>query len=135
MPHPRSSGQNSLVRPSRLVDKKLIFFLREHGDEPCNLIGSYRGPYFPISAHGTFLPSSPIFVIISRFSGWAVFLSKDVGRYLKPMNNLLILSFLSLSNHFGLQKKIRCLIKRIEYIVVYSIRTVALSGWVMRRYK
>ena len=30
------------------------------------------------------------------FSGWAVFLSKDVGHYLKPMNNLLILSFLSL---------------------------------------
>ena len=33
-------------------------------------------------------------------------LSKDVGHYLKPINNLLILSFLSLSNHFGRQKNI-----------------------------
>ena len=29
-----------------------FFFLRGHGNESCNLIGSYHGPYFPISAHG-----------------------------------------------------------------------------------
>ena len=28
------------------------FFLKEHGNESCNLIGSQCGPYFPISAHG-----------------------------------------------------------------------------------
>ena len=44
----------------------------------------------------------PIFVAtfhkyISFFS-WAVFLSKDVGYYLKPINNLLILFFLSVKS-------------------------------------
>ena len=29
-----------------------IFFLRGHGNESCNLIGSLPGQYFPISAHG-----------------------------------------------------------------------------------
>ena len=42
----------------------------------------------------------PTFVVIfhkyTSFSGWAVFLSKHVGHYLKPINNLWILSFLSL---------------------------------------
>ena len=28
------------------------FFLRGHGNESCNLIGSLPGQYFPISAHG-----------------------------------------------------------------------------------
>ena len=31
------------------------------------------------------------------FSGWAIFLSKDVGHNLKPINNLSFLSFLSLN--------------------------------------
>ena len=47
-----------------------------------------------------------IFQNIYRFSGWAVFLSKHISHYLKLINNLLILSFLSLSNHFGWQKNI-----------------------------
>ena len=29
-----------------------FFFPRGHGNESCNLIGSYRGPDFPISNHG-----------------------------------------------------------------------------------
>ena len=28
-----------------------VFFFRVHDNESCNLIGSLRGPYFPISAH------------------------------------------------------------------------------------
>ena len=44
----------------------------------------------------------PTFVVIfhkyTSFSGWAVFLSKHVGHYLKPINNLWILSFLSLKS-------------------------------------
>ena len=39
-----------------------------------------------------------IFINIFRFTGWAVFLSKDVGHYLKLINNLWILSFLSLKS-------------------------------------
>ena len=35
------------------------------------------------------------FINIPRFACWAVFLSKQVGHYLKPINNLWILSFLS----------------------------------------
>ena len=35
---------------------------------------------------------------IRRFSGWAIFLSKDVGHNLKPINNLSFLSFLSLKS-------------------------------------
>ena len=40
-------------------------------------------------------PSSPIFINLSRFSGWAVFLDKDVVHYLEPINNLLNISFTS----------------------------------------
>ena len=52
--------------------------------------------------------SLPFFINISCFVGRAVFLSKHVGHYLRPINNLWILSFLSLflSNHFGWQKNI-----------------------------
>ena len=32
------------------------------------------------------------------FSGWAVFLSNHVGYYLKPINNLWILSFISIKS-------------------------------------
>ena len=46
----------------------------------------------------TSLPSLPFFINISRFSGWAVFLSEDFGHDLKPLNNLLFLSFLSLKS-------------------------------------
>ena len=79
-----------------------------NGNKSCNLIGSLPGQYFPISAHGprkhfrespsTSLLSLPFFINISRFSGWAVFLSKDVSHNLKPINNLLILSFHSLKS-------------------------------------
>ena len=64
-----------------------------------------------LSAHGhgnlkrfrespsTSLSLLPFFINISRFSGWAVFFSKDVGYYLKLINNLLlILFFLSLKS-------------------------------------
>ena len=44
------------------------------------------------------LPSLPFFITISRFSGWAVFLNKDISHHLKPINNLLILCFLSLKS-------------------------------------
>ena len=47
-----------------------------------------------------------IFINISRFSGWAVILSKDVGHYLKPINNLLILSFHSLKSLWLTEKKL-----------------------------
>ena len=82
-----------------------IFFFKVHRNESCDLIGSLPGLYFPISAHGhgnAFVSRRvhvyflAIFHKYISFSGWAVFLSKDVGHYLKPMNNLLILSFLSL---------------------------------------
>ena len=88
----------------------VIFFFRGHGNgkKSCNLIGSLPGQYFPLSAHGprkhfrespsTSLLSLPFFINISRFSGWAVFLSKDVSHNLKPINNLLILSFRSLKS-------------------------------------
>ena len=87
---------------------RVIFLFRRQGNEYCNLIGSLLSQYFPISAHGqrsrfrespsTSLHSLPFFINISHFTGWAVFLSKDVGHYLKPINNLLILSFLSLKS-------------------------------------
>ena len=88
----------------------VIFFFRGHGNgnKSCNLIGSLPGQYFPNSAHGsrkhfrespsTSLLSLPFFINISRFSSWAVFLSKDVSHNLKPINNLLILSFRSLKS-------------------------------------
>ena len=70
-----------------------------------NLIGCLCGLSFPISSlrqrqrfresPSTSLLSLPFFTNISRFSGWAVILSKDVDHYLKPINNLFILSFLS----------------------------------------
>ena len=44
------------------------------------------------------LLSLPFFIKISHSSSWAVFLSKDVGHYLKPINNLLIFSFLPLKS-------------------------------------
>ena len=62
---------------------------------------SYLCPRATVSCHespGTSLLSLPFFINISRFSGWAVFLSKDVGHYLKPINNLLILFILSLKS-------------------------------------
>ena len=78
-----------------------VFFFFSEG----NLIGCLCGPCFPISSlrqrqrfresPSTFLLSLPFFTNISRFSGWAVILSKDVDHYLKPINNLFILSFLS----------------------------------------
>ena len=43
----------------------------------------------------SYLRYHTFFIDLSRFSDWAVFLSKDVGYYLKPTNDLLILSFLS----------------------------------------
>ena len=62
----------------------IFTFLKGHGNESCNLIGSLRGPYFPISAHGkrqrshkslsTSLLSLPFFINLYGFSGWAVFL-------------------------------------------------------------
>ena len=52
------------------------------------------------------LRSLPFFINISRFSGWAVILSKDVGHYLKPINNLLILSFHSLKSLLLTEKKL-----------------------------
>ena len=76
----------------------LFFFLRSHGKESCDLIGSQRCPYFLISSH----EYTPTFIAIFHkylvFSGWAVFLSEDFGHYLKPLNNLLFLSFLSLKS-------------------------------------
>ena len=42
--------------------------------------------------------SLPFFINISRFSGWAVFLSKHVSHHLKPIKNLWILSFFSLKS-------------------------------------
>ena len=30
----------------------VFFFFRGYGNESCNLMGSWRGPYFPISVHG-----------------------------------------------------------------------------------
>ena len=38
------------------------------------------------------------FINIPRFARWAVFLSKHIGHYLKPINNLWILSFLSIKS-------------------------------------
>ena len=80
-----------------------VFFFSEG-----NLIGCLCGPCFPISSlrqrqrfhesPSTSLLSLPFFTNISRFSGWAVILSKDVDHYLKPINNLFILSFLSLKS-------------------------------------
>ena len=30
-----------------IVEKELLFFLKGHGNDSCNLIGSQRGPDFP----------------------------------------------------------------------------------------
>ena len=90
-----------------------LFFFRGHGNESCNLIGSLPGQYFPISAHGpryrfhespsTSQLSLSFFHKYTSFSGWAVFLSKHVGHYLKPTYES---SLFSLSNHFSWQKNI-----------------------------
>ena len=52
----RTSTNEELPRESREQASfkivPLIFFQREHGNESCNLIGSSRGPDFPISDHG-----------------------------------------------------------------------------------
>ena len=77
-----------------------ILIFRGHGNKSCNLIGSLPSQYFPISAHG---PSTsqiplPFFINIPHFAGWAVFLCKHIGHYLKPTYES---SPFSLSNHFG----------------------------------
>ena len=35
-----------------VIQERVLFFPRRHGNEYCNLIGSYRGWDFPISDHG-----------------------------------------------------------------------------------
>ena len=70
-------------------------------------MGSSRGPYFfyfYLLARQHFresqssVPSLPFFINKFRFSDWVLFLRKEVGHDLKPINNLLILSlFLYLS--------------------------------------
>ena len=77
----------------------LFFFLRSHGKESCDLIGSQRCPYFLISSH----EYTPTFIAIFHkylvFSGWAVFLSEEVGHYLKPLNNEKDIMFLYKIKH------------------------------------
>ena len=46
-----SNYQNLLDRKS-VLSIVLDFFLRGQDNESCNLIGSKRSPYFPISTHG-----------------------------------------------------------------------------------
>ena len=54
----------------------------------------------------TSLSLLPFFINISRFSGWAVSLSKDVGHYLKLINNLLFILFFSFSQITLVDRKI-----------------------------
>ena len=70
----------------------------------------------------TSLRSLPFFINTSRFSGWAVILSKDVGHYLKPINNLLILSFHSLKSLWLTEKKLELItIELIDRIFIHLI--------------
>ena len=45
-------GENKIFCSYVLIHVSAYFFPRGHGNESCNLIGSYRGPDFPISDHG-----------------------------------------------------------------------------------
>ena len=59
-----------------------------------------------LSSVAEYIPSfvAYFYINISRFSGCVVFLGKEVGHYLKPINNLLILSFLSLKSLWMTEK-------------------------------
>ena len=90
-----------------------FFFLRGHGNESCSLIGSLSGQYFLSlpTGHGNAFVSRRVhlyfrchFFKCFSFSEWAVFLSKHVGHYLKPINNLSILSFLSIKSPWLTEK-------------------------------
>ena len=82
--------------------------LRGYSNEFCDLIGSLSGQYFSylcpratvtLSRVAEYMPTFvAIFHKYISFFGWAVFLSKDVGHYLKPIKKFLILSFLSLKS-------------------------------------
>ena len=77
-----------------------IFFFRGQSDWfSMRSVFSYLFPQATVALSwvAEYIPtfSLPFFTNISRFSGWAVILSKDVDHYLKPINNLFILSFLS----------------------------------------
>ena len=47
-----SRNPNGIKRDMNMSFYLFFFFLRGHGNESCNLIGSLPGQYFPISAHG-----------------------------------------------------------------------------------
>ena len=81
----KHSKRNSISTCTHVLISIYLFLLRGHGNKSCDLIGSLPSQYFPISAHGPWLRfrespntsqiSLPFFYNISRFSGWAVFLS------------------------------------------------------------
>ena len=79
-----------------------IFFLRGHGNESCNVIGSVFSYLCPratvtLSWIAEYIPNFvAIFHKYISFSLLGSILSKQVGRYLKPINNLWILSLLPL---------------------------------------
>ena len=82
-----------------------VFFFIGHSNQSCNLFTRSVFSYLCLRATERFrespntsLLSLPFFINISRFSGRAVFLSKYIDHYLRPINNLLILPFLSLKS-------------------------------------
>ena len=82
-----------------------FFFFIGHSNESCNLFTRSVFSFLCLRATERFcespntsLLSLPFFINISRFSGRAVFLSKYIDHYLRPINNLLILPFLSLKS-------------------------------------
>ena len=78
------------------------FFLEGHGNESRDMIGSYRRPYFPISAdgrgnafvsrreHPSFFAIFHVYILFCRLG--------SIYKQVKPTNNLLILSFLYLKS-------------------------------------
>ena len=88
-----------------LVGNIWVFFFIGHSNESCNLFTRSVFSYLCLRATERFrespntsLLSLPFFINISRFTGRAVFLSKYIDRYLRPINNLLILPFPSLKS-------------------------------------
>ena len=46
------AGTHKIFLVARKWKESFYFFLRGHGNESCNLIGSLAGQHFPISTHG-----------------------------------------------------------------------------------
>ena len=101
-------------RKQRGLNLNFYFFLRGHSNKYCDLIGSWRSSYFPISAHGhgnAFVShrEHPQLRCHSSqnkfcFSGWALFSSKVFLS--KSVRLIACWSFLFLlSNHFGCLQK------------------------------